>query len=131
MIIFPKGFKIGARTVKTVIAASLAMFIADLLGLEYATAAGVIAILSVGNTKKSTFKSGKNRLLNFLFAMLLSTILFNLLGHHVLIFSLFLLVFIPCSAAWGMSEAIAPKDRKSTRLNSSHQKISYAVFCLK
>src|SRR5574340_1487736 len=25
----------------------------------------------------------------------------------------------------------ASKDRKSTRLNSSHQKISYAVFCLK
>src|SRR5690606_40906554 len=24
-----------------------------------------------------------------------------------------------------------PKDRKSTRLNSSHVKISYAVFCLK
>src|SRR5690606_40274959 len=26
---------------------------------------------------------------------------------------------------------IAQKDRKSTRLNSSHVKISYAVFCLK
>src|SRR5947208_5553689 len=26
---------------------------------------------------------------------------------------------------------IYPKDRKSTRLNSSHQIISYAVFCLK
>ncbi|CEN28743.1 MAG: aromatic acid exporter family protein [Lactococcus sp.] len=116
MIIFPKGFKIGARTVKTVIAASLAIFIADLLGLEYATAAGVIAILSVTNTKKSTFKSGKNRLLNFLFAMLLSTILFNLLGHHVLIFSLFLLVFIPCSAAWGMSEAISPNAVLVTHL---------------
>src|SRR5574340_1407394 len=25
----------------------------------------------------------------------------------------------------------AGRDRKSTRLNSSHQKISYAVFCLK
>src|SRR5256885_6726658 len=25
----------------------------------------------------------------------------------------------------------APKDRKSTRLNSSHLVISYAVFCLK
>src|SRR5574340_1366340 len=25
----------------------------------------------------------------------------------------------------------ARRDRKSTRLNSSHQKISYAVFCLK
>src|SRR5690606_41801707 len=27
--------------------------------------------------------------------------------------------------------AQAPGDRKSTRLNSSHVKISYAVFCLK
>src|SRR5690606_41183028 len=26
---------------------------------------------------------------------------------------------------------LAPGDRKSTRLNSSHVKISYAVFCLK
>src|SRR5690606_41442737 len=26
---------------------------------------------------------------------------------------------------------MAPRDRKSTRLNSSHVKISYAVFCLK
>src|SRR5206468_8376896 len=25
----------------------------------------------------------------------------------------------------------APRDRKSTRLNSSHDQISYAVFCLK
>src|SRR5690606_42030399 len=27
--------------------------------------------------------------------------------------------------------SITPEDRKSTRLNSSHVKISYAVFCLK
>src|SRR5438552_14648360 len=29
------------------------------------------------------------------------------------------------------SAKTAPEDRKSTRLNSSHQIISYAVFCLK
>src|SRR5690625_7021997 len=29
------------------------------------------------------------------------------------------------------SEKIANRDRKSTRLNSSHVAISYAVFCLK
>src|SRR6266498_5665521 len=28
-------------------------------------------------------------------------------------------------------EAATPRDRKSTRLNSSHVRISYAVFCLK
>src|SRR5438067_7055154 len=27
--------------------------------------------------------------------------------------------------------SVAPRDRKSTRLNSSHVSISYAVFCLK
>src|SRR5436190_13399981 len=33
----------------------------------------------------------------------------------------------------GMSQPVPPieKDRKSTRLNSSHTVISYAVFCLK
>src|SRR5258708_16976946 len=30
-----------------------------------------------------------------------------------------------------LPEPVRPVDRKSTRLNSSHQIISYAVFCLK
>src|SRR5258708_31947685 len=34
-------------------------------------------------------------------------------------------------AAGDLSRASAGEDRKSTRLNSSHQIISYAVFCLK
>src|SRR5258708_10627844 len=32
---------------------------------------------------------------------------------------------------FGMDHASDSTDRKSTRLNSSHQIISYAVFCLK
>src|SRR5947207_12427045 len=40
-----------------------------------------------------------------------------------------------CSSCGGASAApaaaCAPVDRKSTRLNSSHTVISYAVFCLK
>src|SRR5204863_3553425 len=31
----------------------------------------------------------------------------------------------------GVDELPFPRDRKSTRLNSSHVEISYAVFCLK
>src|SRR2546430_11754389 len=34
-------------------------------------------------------------------------------------------------AMWGLIPAVASEDRKSTRLNSSHSQISYAVFCLK
>src|SRR5688572_29089087 len=35
------------------------------------------------------------------------------------------------AAACGWLSGAVPKDRKSTRLNSSHSQISYAVFCLK
>src|SRR5947208_5585264 len=38
--------------------------------------------------------------------------------------------FLPRSAA-AIADGIRGRDRKSTRLNSSHQIISYAVFCLK
>src|SRR3712207_8068350 len=31
----------------------------------------------------------------------------------------------------GLEEILGNRDRKSTRLNSSHANISYAVFCLK
>src|SRR2546428_8207542 len=33
--------------------------------------------------------------------------------------------------AVGLLNALSQEDRKSTRLNSSHDQISYAVFCLK
>src|SRR2546430_4324987 len=38
-----------------------------------------------------------------------------------------------CAAAGGFGDAggLRVTDRKSTRLNSSHSQISYAVFCLK
>src|SRR3712207_7532757 len=35
------------------------------------------------------------------------------------------------SARYGLVARSLPIDRKSTRLNSSHANISYAVFCLK
>src|SRR6266498_5618972 len=38
------------------------------------------------------------------------------------------MVLVTCDSS---SAGAAPKDRKSTRLNSSHVRNSYAVFCLK
>src|SRR5256885_11966260 len=39
--------------------------------------------------------------------------------------------FSPCFTITGASSPTSTRDRKSTRLNSSHLVISYAVFCLK
>src|SRR3712207_9271432 len=38
---------------------------------------------------------------------------------------------LPPGRPLGRLGAVLPRDRKSTRLNSSHANISYAVFCLK
>src|SRR5688572_30950178 len=38
---------------------------------------------------------------------------------------------LPAALEPGLADEAAPRDRKSTRLNSSHSQISYAVFCLK
>src|SRR5688572_31331476 len=40
-------------------------------------------------------------------------------------------VFTPALSSSPRTSAENPTDRKSTRLNSSHSQISYAVFCLK
>src|SRR2546430_13134038 len=44
-------------------------------------------------------------------------------------------VFLVCSAIPTFAQTVqsepSPLDRQSTRLNSSHSQISYAVFCLK
>src|SRR5690606_40834083 len=37
----------------------------------------------------------------------------------------------PCPGSYQVGARARVEDRKSTRLNSSHVKISYAVFCLK
>src|SRR2546430_13400849 len=47
--------------------------------------------------------------------------------------------YVPCNTTvvkWfvarrGLAVGLASRDRKSTRLNSSHSQISYAVFCFK
>src|SRR5256885_9951375 len=38
---------------------------------------------------------------------------------------------LPLPRSWSAEDALLIGDRKSTRLNSSHLVISYAVFCLK
>src|SRR5258708_14327066 len=52
----------------------------------------------------------------------------SMAASHVVGFSALLLAHHPMLQS---INAENPTDRKSTRLNSSHQIISYAVFCLK
>src|SRR5256885_16380959 len=75
------------------------------------------------------------RLLFFFFLMIRRPPRSTLFPYTTLFRSIFSLVAVPIMVAWGtqvIQNRISEEgDRKSTRLNSSHLVISYAVFCLK
>src|SRR5215203_4106449 len=64
---------------------------------------------------------------------------FNIAGVHfgigtvvAMLVSTFTIAQLVSAPIWGrFSDRFGRRDRKSTRLNSSHANISYAVFCLK
>src|SRR5688572_32565537 len=54
------------------------------------------------------------------------------LGHQVIVVAIQVHVVFTFAASIARQRLLgADADRKSTRLNSSHSQISYAVFCLK
>jgi uncharacterized membrane protein YgaE (UPF0421/DUF939 family) len=98
--------KIGLRTVKTVISATLAIIIAEKLGLLYPTAAGIIAVLSVTNTKKNSLFTGLYRLFSLGLATFIAYLCFQVLGFSAIAFGIYLLLFIPAAVSLKLSDGI-------------------------
>ena len=82
------------NTIKITLAAVLAILCAQVLKLDFAVSAGIVAILSVQPTKKETLRTALARLLAFVLALAISITLFNLLGFTVPVFFLYLMLFI-------------------------------------
>lgn len=99
-------FKIGYRTIKTALGATLAIIIAQMLNLEYFSAAGIIAILCIQVTKKKSVYASWHRLLACLIAMAYASLLFQFIAFHPLVIGLILLIFIPTTVALKINEGI-------------------------
>ncbi|MBO1307635.1 aromatic acid exporter family protein [Enterococcus sp. 669A] len=99
--------KIGLRTIKTAIAAPIALMLANMLGLESATAAAIITVLSVTNTKRSTAKTAVNRVVSLTLATAIAALFFSLFGFTAFAFGLYLLLFIPLSVQMKIGEGIS------------------------
>lgn len=95
------------KSIKIALAAVLSITIAAEFGLKYSATAGIITVLSIQNTKRETFKSAGNRTFAFLGALLLSGIVFHLLGFTLPSFALYLLLFSLLCLYAGWGEAIA------------------------
>ncbi|MFD2729077.1 aromatic acid exporter family protein [Enterococcus camelliae] len=98
--------RIGLRTIKTAVACVMAMMIANFFHLSYATSAGVIAILSLENTKKDSLYTGIGRIVSLGLATVISYICFQLLGFNAVAFGIYLLIFIPFAVRLNVTEGI-------------------------
>lgn len=98
------------------ISATVALVIANLFNVQYATVAAVIAILSIQDTKKKALIVGKNRVVACIIAIFLSIGIFKILGQNPITFSIFLLIFIPLTSKFNIAEGMVPAVVLSTHL---------------
>ena len=83
-------FKIG-------IGSAVAIFLAEWMGLTYATSAGIVTLLTIQNTRKDTFHLAIKRIISFGVTMLLGWGCVALIPWHVIAFGVFMLLLVGIS----------------------------------
>lgn len=94
------------KSLKIAVAALLSIFIAGELGLAHSATAGIITVLSIGRTKRETFRSAANRGMAYVCALALAFVCFRLLGYTLPAFGLYLFWFAFLCMVTGWQEAI-------------------------
>ncbi|WP_186321277.1 aromatic acid exporter family protein [Bacillus sp. FJAT-22090] len=85
----------GYRTIKTAIGAGLAIWIATLFDLEFASFAAIIVIMCIEKTKIKTLHSIRKKFFASLLSLILGSICFEILGYNPIVLTLFILLFVP------------------------------------
>ncbi|HEM4981107.1 TPA: aromatic acid exporter family protein [Streptococcus suis] len=107
---------LSLRTIKLIFATVLAIYLATVLGLSYTTAAGIIAILSVLDTRKSSFKMARNRLFSTLLALTIAVLTFALFGFGIWTLGIYLALYVPLAYRFNWEAGIAPSTVLVTHL---------------
>lgn len=82
------------KVIKIALGSTIAILLANAIGLNYSISAGIITLLTIQDTKKETILISLKRGIAFLFATLLSLILFRSLSFSTIPFGIFLFLFV-------------------------------------
>lgn len=103
-----KLFLIFLDATKISIGCAIAIAVSAILGLRYSITAGLIAVLSIQNTKKETASIAIKRLTAFAAAIAISFFDFKFLGYNTYSFTVYLFIFIILCQLFGLQSAIVP-----------------------
>ena len=95
------------KLIKIAVGSVTAIFFADILGLSYGTAAGIITLLTIQDTSRETIVISVKRIFAFVLATALSYGIFHLFGYHVFSYGIFLFLFIACCMPLHLWEAVS------------------------
>ena len=101
---------ISQRTIKLILATCLACLVASFLDLSSAVSAGIIALLSLSDTRRSTLKLAHNRFFSMILALTIGVLAFQLLGFHLWSLGLYLALYIPIAYNLGLEIGITPSS---------------------
>ena len=96
------------KVLKIAIGTGIAIIIAEFLGLKNVSSAGIITLLSIQDTKKSTIKIALKRIVGFVVSMFIAFVMFNTIGYNVPAFICYLLIFVSICIFFEMYESLSP-----------------------
>lgn len=84
--------------VEIAVAMAISIYIAYMVDLKYAAAAGILTLATVQNTRKETILLTVKRLVGYLLMLVVAFLVFSQLGYNVVAYGVFVLVFaVMCS----------------------------------
>lgn len=117
-----------STTLKTAIAATLSLLVAQALGLKFSSSAGIITILDIFETRKATLKGGLKRTLSATIALVLGILVFENFDYKTWAFGLYLLLFVPLSFLFKIELGLGPSSVVVTHLLSYGEINSSIIF---
>ncbi|MCL2559829.1 MAG: aromatic acid exporter family protein [Turicibacter sp.] len=104
------------RMTKLTVGAFVGILIAYFLGLSNPLTAGIIVLLSLGRTKRSSVEVAFVRVKSVFLALLLASTIFLLVGFTVYSFGLFLFVYVPLVLLFKLEDGLIIGSVLSTHL---------------
>lgn len=95
------------RIYKIALGSALAYLIADLIGLQYASSAAIVTLLTVLETRRATFDLAKKRYISFAVTMVLAWLVYEHLGYHVVSMGIVMMLMVGISYHYGWQLAIS------------------------
>lgn len=106
------------KVLKSAAATVISIAIAQQLGLKYALTAGIIAIISIQGTRKESFKVAFERVIATVIGLLISDILFYIMGYSYLMLGIFILIFMPICVRFNLLQGFLVNVVLATHLIS-------------